>query len=441
MKVRHLLIAGLALPFGQAPGQIPTATIMVDSGRHEEGSIVPVTIQLSSPAPDLSTGVTGSGVILHVDERELTDTPFLTEYLVADEGNHAVFIPPGETSAVVNLQIADNTWIDLELGGGLVTVNLSLSASHNAIVDETVNYSFQIKDTLDQARVALRSAYSRYREDAGQAVLVMDLLEGSVNQDLSFRKVIRDGDSRAPEIDNTHSENDWIDENDTISVVFEAGRSFKTFFVRIVDDNRIENTEVFGISLHRSSITNQIEIVCHPIQGPEICSSSTKKAVAVLIEDDDIVEIELAGFYQGYYGRFNGVDRSNINPRINVRRDNGDCIVPFPVEYSVRATGDTQILGNTLDVENFSSCVRGKNLEFNLKPAAELSPGIYTLRFTISQTTDWKIYPTREYWTARVCVEGKRDHMHRHSNDRAWATSRSSSNRIQCRTDWRRYPF
>ena len=414
MKARRLLLAGLLwIPLSQAPGQqLPEASIQLDAAHYSnsrlgyyytEGSTVSVTITLDRDAPALTTG---SVVLLHVDEQELTHRPNLTEYIAADEGTHAVFIPPGERTGVVNLQLGENTWVDISE----VTVNLSISASHNVIASDTE--SFKIEDN-DEASVALRNTFDVYRENEGRMEFVVDMLEGVVNDDFTLVLVNFEGSASR--------HNDFNDGDSTGTLLFKAGRKFQPFSVRIVDSNQIENGESFDIRLFGSGLTSRIKIVCHPTPGPRGCvtGSAGQRGIDVRILDDDVARVGLDEFHNGYYGRFTG-GKDRIDITVHVLDENGDCIIPFPIGYTVQATGDTQVLSNTVDNVRFPPCTAEKSVEFNLKPAAELSPGIYTLHFsTIKGTVDPEfnnrpydskfytaVYSVREHWTVQVCHEG-----------------------------------
>ena len=347
--------------------------------------------------------MTGSVLILHVDEQELTNRPNLTEYISADEGNHVVLISPGERTAIVNLQLADNSWVDLTD----VTVNLSLTASHNVVTDATAD--FRIEDN-DEAIIALRNTYTVYREDERSMELVVDMLEGEVNQDFSVVLVNMEGSASR--------HNDYDDDDATGTRIFPAGAKSMSFFVGIPDSAQLEDTEEFEIKLFRNSLTEQIRIVCHPTPGPGGCWNNS--ITTFIIKDDDIVRARVGGFYNGYYGRFAG-GRDKFDLFVHIIDEHGACLIPFPIEYTVSATGDTQVLSNATATDSQPPCTMGDekfpighvyegqykaSFLFDLKPAAELGPGIYTLRFSVSQTTDWRVYSNREYWTAQVCVEG-----------------------------------
>ena len=364
----------------------------------EEGDWVLLKLGLDQPA-------TGTHVVRIVANEKIYDDRVISPvYFPAGTEKYAYF-GVGETETTLHFAAPQNNHLD-NFTEVEFTVHPYLGVNVNA-----GPVKVRIQDTADTVTLAFTATKPFYYEGEGHVELVAELIEGEfVNYEFPFVLVNQEGSATR--------HNDYDDDDASGRWVFPAGFNTRaTTKIGIVDSDSVEDQESFAIQIFRNAITDQIRARCRRLPSSPITGCSGQNTIEITIKDDDVASFVLSSVKGSTTDPL--VPDRYIAPEEEIKAyvnlyESGDCVIPFPFIVNLRAHGATHVLSKTEEEGlRFAPCVSAMptddtELLFPVKPATELTPGIYDINFRIefAAGTDSRFYPVQSHWPVRVCVPG-----------------------------------
>ena len=291
---------------------VMTQTVTVAAGGEvDEGDDAEFTLTLSAAPPTGGQSVSYSLAL--TNPNPVADRAHVA---AADLGAKTATVAAGETTATVTVATVDVA----DLVSKNSTLTLSLTAAAGYTLGSTAAAEVTIDDTTTATVTYSGGACSAtVSEGAGSVDLGVQL-----DKDVAFQISILFIDIPAT----AGAGNDYVAPAPADrSLVFPALTRTKNFTVGIVDNEQLENDEVFDIELFRNGLDAAITIN----------TGCTGNFLTVTIEDDDTAELSISAPTPVTEG-------SNI--RVTVAPPTGACVIPFQVTVTLTPSGDTNGLGS-----------------------------------------------------------------------------------------------
>ena len=292
-----------------AGATLPTVTVAAGS-EVDEGEDAEFTLTLSAAAP---TG--GQSVSYNLALTNPNPVADRAHVAAADLGVKTATVAAGETTATVTVATVD---VD-DLVSKNSTLTLSLTAAGYTL-GSTAAAEVTIDDTTTATVTYSGGACSTtVSEGAGSVDLGVQL-----DKDVAFQISILFIDIPAT----AGAGNDYVAPAlADRSLVFPALTRTKNFTVGIVDNEQLENDEVFDIELFRNGLDAAITIN----------TGCTGNFLTVTIEDDDTAELSISAPTPVTEGD---------DIQVTVAPPTGSCVIPFQVMVMLTPSGDTNGLGS-----------------------------------------------------------------------------------------------
>ena len=293
-----------------AGATLPTVTVAAGS-EVDEGEDAEFTLTLSAAAP---TG--GQSVSYNLALTNPNPVADRAHVAAADLGVKTATVAAGETTATVTVATVD---VD-DLVSKNSTLTLSLTAAAGYTLGSTAAAEVTIDDTTTATVTYSGGACSTtVSEGAGSVDLGVQL-----DKDVAFQISILFIDIPAT----AGAGNDYVAPAlADRSLVFPALTRTKNFTVGIVDNEQLENDEVFDIELFRNGLDAAITIN----------TGCTGNFLTVTIEDDDTAELSISAPTPVTEGD---------DIQVTVAPPTGSCVIPFQVMVMLTPSGDTNGLGS-----------------------------------------------------------------------------------------------
>ena len=177
---------------------------------------------------------------------------------------------------------------------------------------------------------------------------------------------------------------DYDNRDSTTRLIFVAGDDTETLSVRIVDNEVLEDTEMFRIRMYRNGFLPNSEIRSCTDEDGNIVETTGNEGISVTIIDDDTVRILLGPKRHDMYAGETITIRGDLDP------DTTTCIVPFSFYVHATASGALENVLHEADLDSTpwphcTSTVEMFNVETRFD---DCNDNVKTVRYQVSLSAE-----------------------------------------------------
>ena len=453
MKTNRILLASILLAAAPAIYAQSTVDAMLTVGKsphrpaanYNEGDDVEITVTTTAVRLVESTAnVLISVVTSDCIPGQSTENYFRCDYIATDYLNRElqIRIPPNRNTGVLRVPTRNNDRIDNKVtfrvavdAGSETGLRFTDDKTETFVVgDEEVplvgktlaeDEECRVADTNDTCDYADKILISTIPisndtpvpEGDGQTWVRHDIWsDGRLHNTLPINGTYSNYDFALVHVNAEGSasrHNDYVDADVTGTVHFPAGSTTVYTRAGIVNHPQLEDGESFVFWLFQNGLTEKTIPACHPqytgdcpVGGgtDDNLDVQNNRGASIKIVDDDVASYEVASY------TYQPTNQGRPTFAIEIREENGDCIIPFPTEYNIAYSDNVVALEASGVIESretharFPPCTADRDI-FNV--AAMPPDGEYDLRVTLQYTgTDRRIYRRAVYWDVHLNCAG-----------------------------------